>query len=104
MKYTNPIPAIITAVIFSFSIFSASEANAQSANKKESATVTKQNVQSPIAIGLGTINAEILALEKELANIELVAKQNNIDLGTSWSYMILNKTVASNDEKATAKN
>jgi|GEM_PF-2836640 len=94
-------PAIFIAAIFSLAIGATTDANAQSANNKDKVCAVTQSEQS-----LGDINAEILALEKELANIELIAKQNNIDLGKTWSYIILNKvsTASLTEEKATAKN
>jgi hypothetical protein len=99
MKNINLSPAFIVAAIFSLVISSNSDANAQSCSKTEKATVAKEQ-------GLGSINAEILALERELASLEVVAKQNNVDLGKPYNYMILNKTasVAVVEEKATAKN
>ncbi|MCG3167270.1 MAG: hypothetical protein POELPBGB_03057 [Bacteroidia bacterium] len=93
MKNINLLSVIVVAAIFSIT-----NANAQSC-AKEKTTCSKEQT-------LGSINAEILALERELANIEMVAQQNNVDLGKPYQYMILNKTaaVAVVDEKATAKN
>jgi hypothetical protein len=99
MKNINLTPAIIVAAIFSLVTFSNSDANAQSCSKTDKVNNAKEQT-------LGSINAEILALERELASLEVVAKQNNVDLGKPYNYMILNKTasVAVLDEKATAKN
>ncbi len=99
MKNINLTPAIIVAAIFSLVTFSNSDANAQSCAKADKATCAKEQ-------SLSSINSEILALERELANIEAVAQQNNVDLGKPYNYMILNKSasVAVFDEKATAKN
>jgi hypothetical protein len=98
MKNINLTPAIIVAAIFSLVIFSNSDANAQSSVKKEKVSYSKQSVAA--------INSEILGLERELASLEVFAKQNNVDLGKPYEYMILNKTafVAVVEEKATAKN
>ncbi len=98
MKNINLTPAIIVAAIFSLAIFSNSDANAQSSVKTEKVSYSKQSVAA--------INSEILALERELASLEVVAKQNNVDLGKPYDYVILNKTafVAVADEKITAKN
>ncbi len=98
MKNINLSPAIIVAAIFSIVIFSNSEANAQSSVKTEKVSYSKQSVAA--------INSEILALERELASLEVVAQKNNVDLGKPYDYVILNKTafVAVADEKATAKN
>ena len=98
MKNINLTPAIIVAAIFSLAIFSNSDANAQSSVKTEKVSYSKQSVAA--------INSEILALERELASLEVVAKQNNVDLGKRYDYVILNKTafVAVADEKITAKN
>lgn len=98
MKNINLTPAIIVATIFSLAIFSNSDANAQSSVKTEKVSYSKQSVAA--------INSEILALERELASLEVVAKQNNVDLGKPYDYVILNKTafVAVADEKITAKN
>ncbi len=99
MKNINLTPAIIVAAIFSLVTFSNSDANAQSCAKTDKATCAKDQ-------SISSINSEILALERELANIEAVAQQNNVDLGKPYNYMILNKSasVAVLDEKATAKN
>lgn len=99
MKNINLIPAIIVSAIFSLVTLSNSDANAQSCPKTDKATCVKEQ-------SLSSINSEILALERELASLEVVAKQNNVDLGKPYNYMILNKTasVAAVDEKATAKN
>lgn len=98
MKNINLTSSIIFAAIFSLAIFSNSEANAQSSVKTEKVSYSKQSVAA--------INSEILVLERELASLEVVAKQNNVDLGKPYNYIILNKTasVAEVDEKATAKN
>ncbi len=95
MKNLNFISATILTVIFTFTVSSAS---AQSTGKSKKINTTSQSV--------ARINAEILALETELANIELVAKQNNVDLGKPYDYMILDRTatVATAEEKQTAKN
>jgi len=97
MKNLNFISSIILAAIFFLAIFSTSEVSAQSTGKNKKSNNTNQS--------LNRINAEILALEKELANLELVAKQNNVDLGKPYNYTILDKieTVAITEEKATAK-
>jgi hypothetical protein len=94
MKNINLISIAIIAVIFSIS-----DSNAQSCAKTDKAACAKEQ-------SLSSINSEILALERELFNIEAVAQQNNVDLGKPYNYMILNKSasVAVLDEKATAKN
>lgn len=99
MKNINLTPAIIVAAIFSLTMFTSSDVNAQSCTKTDKTTSAKEQ-------SLGSINAEILALERELASLELIAKQNNVDLGKPYNYMILNKTasVAVVEEKTTAKN
>jgi len=99
MNNINLTPAIIVAAIFSVAVFSSNTANAQSCGK-----TVKVNCVNPQT--MGSINAEILALERELANIEVVAQRNNVDLGKPYNYMILNKTasVAVAEEKTTAKN
>ncbi len=99
MKNIILTPAIIVAAIFSIALFLSSDANAQSCAKTDKVAFAKEQ-------SLSSINSEILALERELASLEVVAKQNNVDLGKPYNYMILNKTasVAVLDEKATAKN
>lgn len=99
MKNINLTPAIIVAAIFSLVTFSNADVNAQSCAKTDKVACAKEQ-------SLSSINSEILALERELASLEVVAKQNNVDLGKPYNYMILNKTasVAVLDEKATAKN
>ena len=98
MKNIKLTPAIIIASIFSLAIFSNTDASAQSSVKREKVSYSKQSVAA--------INSEILALERELASLEVVAKENNVDLGKPYDYVILNKTasLAIVEEKATAKN
>lgn len=100
MKNRNLTPAIIAALILSFGLFATTDVNAQSCKEKQKTACAKHNPQT-----LKAINAEIMMLEIELANIESVAKQNNIDLGTPYSYsMIDNKNaVAVVEDKSVAK-
>lgn len=97
----NILTTAFIAVFVLTAVFSSSDVNAQSCSKSEKTICAKQNPQT-----LSAINAEILALEKELAQIEILAKQYNVDLGKPHNYMILNKTadVGVNEEKTTAKN
>lgn len=100
MKKINFTHVIIVAAILLFAIFSNLDVSAQSCRKTKNVKCGKQKEQT-----LASINAEILTLETELANIELVAKQNNINLGKPYDYTVLDKTaiVAVVEEKTTAR-